>query len=386
MSATSRAPRHRLLATSLSLALVFSIGQLACTDDPEPSAPPATVTPAPKVSVFEELLGLIPDTEETRHEVVINDFERLRRQRNITAPANPGDQAQKETYIGELARPPFSFLSPTFISGLDQYARRFAFLEQYLGYRRVDQDISAGLPPGRFEAVRGQFDPADAERVISSCGDCPEPQRGQSQGVPYYSWGEDFQTDLRNRLAPPAFDSLGRGGRVAVTDQYVFRTVWTEGIEAMIGAWKGAPSLRNDEGFRLAAQGIERLDMHSVYLTDRTQSRDAVEGTGDPPSGPPAPVLEPYTVLGVGSGYDSPDAVFTAIVLVHDTEEAAARNAQLLPQRIRAAYSVAAKEPWLNRFPNIEVKATGRVVEAKFQGSVIGPQFLFVRDPLLLHR
>ena len=58
-------------------------------------------------------------------------------------------------------------------------------------------------------------------------------------------------------FAPPAFDRLGRGGRIMVQREYVYRTLMTESMEGLIDARLGErPTLRDVEEFRLLAEGF----------------------------------------------------------------------------------------------------------------------------------
>jgi hypothetical protein len=369
------------------------------------AAQQARSQPSPGASdapgVCEELLGIIPDTPQTRQAIAVSDYDRMRRHFGIAPPEEPSDDAQREAHFEALAQVPRGGAPSTFLSGLDLFGH-FLILAGYLGYRRVDQDIVAGLPPGRYEAVRGAFDPAAAEREIVACAGCPPPDREQYLGVAYYSWDEDFHQNLSIRLSPPAFDQLGRGGRIAVTDEYVFRALWTGGLRQMISAWRGGPSLRADPDFRLLARGLDSAGAYTAYLTDRTQgpalaaealaevalaepaTRMRVEAAWNPPAG--AAVLEPYVLLGVGVGRDSAGEPYTAVVLVHATEQAARENVDLLRRRIGETVSVRDDTPWSRRFTSVDAGSDSRVLVAMPRGSAIGAQFLYFQDPLLLHR
>ncbi len=360
-------------------------------------------TPQPP-GPLEQLLAFLPDTAETRRSVEMADFDRLRRAHGIQPPADPGNQAQKEAYLAALntaLRKGASGVFGGFASGLGPYAST-ATIERYLGYRRVDQDALAGAPPNTFEVVRGQFDPAAAERAISGCTreDCPIPvTRPQAQGVIYYRWGEDFEQRLRDRLTPPANDQLGRGGRIHVNEQMLLRTLGTPGMEQMLAVWKtGNGSLRQVEEVRLAARGLDRLGAHGGFLTNDTQDkgdgaaeitaappdrRAAVEAAWNPPAG--APLLAPYVYVAAGPGWEN-GTPYTYIILVHADSQAAQENAALLTRRIAETNSARTGKLWKDRVEGVETKVDGRVLEVKLKGATFGPDFLIARDPLLLHR
>jgi hypothetical protein len=391
-----------LLPVSLGLASVARL--IAAVATPAARAGDTPTQPTEDAVAYENLLGLIPDTAETRELVMITELNRIRRQFGIATPEDASDPAQEQIFINALVAHvvPFGVVAPPFLTGIYRFGG-ITVHERYLGFRRLDQAILAGTSSLLYEAVSGRFDPEAAERAISECADCPPPVREQFEQVPYYSWGEDFEARLSRRLAPPAFDTLGRGGRVVVTEQYVFRTVWTEGIQQMIAAWRLGGSLRDSESFQQMAQGFARSNAYNLYITDRTQgpemasralasAREArdpdqlrmVEAAWSPPPG--VAVLEPYILPGAGLGRDSAGEPFTAIVLVHTTEQAANDNVELLRRRVAEARSARADKPWSEVFSSAEIAAEGVVLVAALRGSLVGASFLLMRDPLLLHR
>ncbi len=402
----NRAPNTRTAATPAASVTPGAAGPTAA-----PSAGRASPTPAP-LGVFAAMLQLVPDTPETRQQTTVDDYARVRQTFNIAAPADPAKLDQKQAYLAALNEKAGHSLAPTFLSGLDAPARQTATLETYLGYRHVDQDLAAGLPPRVYEALRGQFDPQAAAQQIAAwdqrkqdpgngCPDCPPTQTASFNGVPYYSWGDDFAAGIRFRLAPPAFDQLGRGGRVAVEPQLVLRALWTEGLQQMIAASQGGPSLAANADFRLAAESLERLGTFGAFFTTRTQGPDqaaAALATGDlkpeertkigtawnPPAG--TPVLAPYTLIAAGVGQGQDGQPFTGIVLVHASELAAQQNAALLPQRIAQTSSLANGQPWSSLLPHVQTSVSGRALLVTLADTGIGPEFLLRNDPLLLHR
>jgi hypothetical protein len=201
---------------------------------------------------------------------------------------------------------------------------------------------------------------------------------------------------LDKRLSPPAFDQLGRGGRIAVTDQYVFRADWTDGINQLLGTYKGTHSLASNPDYVLAAKSIVRLSGVNAYITNETQGPDqaakAIATSADPKlyetawtPGPREPLLVPYTVVAAGGGLDKNGQLFTCIALVHASEQDAKQNADLLKQRIANARRVTGRY-WSSEIPSVQTTVVGRVLEVKLPGAVIGARFLYQQDPLLLHR
>jgi hypothetical protein len=143
-------------------------------------------------------------------------------------------------------------------------------------------------------------------------------------GLTLYSWGSDFQQDLRNRLEPPVFDALGRGGHYVLSDAHVLRTLWSEGALEMIDAWQDdAPSLADDAAWRSAAQQIEALGAFSA-----TFSRDdgiaaelqALKERSGVTYGVEPEALTPPAVDALANGRDEAGAPYTALVRVYRTE------------------------------------------------------------------
>ncbi len=308
----------------------------------------------------------------------------------------------------------------------------------------VDQSLLAGVGPQQWEVLRGRFNPDATEQALSACsGECIPPDvREEYQGVTFYSWGEDFKGNLRARLKPPAFDKQGRGGRVAVQDQYIFRTLWTDGMKGLIDASLGHhPSLADAEEFRLMAKELSELGAYSIFLSNDTQSMSDLDSltvtlTGEPGAydwlvnddemrrkykvffwdsggrsvrvqldspleevqqirqGLQQSPLRPYQAFGTGRGLDA-DGRYIGVVLVHTNEELAGENAALLRQRIEETLNLAHSKPWRETvdLESMEIRAEGRLLLARLplpdQEKARGiPTFdtAFTLDALLLHQ
>ena len=376
-------------------------------------------------SVYVELLDLIPDNSNARASVILIDYVRVRESQGIESiPDLPNSAEVRDSLVdllGFLTGVSLWGYGPTFLSGGNAAGiGESAILPYNVGYSiaDVDQDIRAGLPPEQYTAARGRFDPQRTEQAIQRCGDCPASATGEYRGVSY-ARGEDFADidfDLRN--AAPAFDSLGRGGRLAVLDRYVLRTLWTQGLEDMVDASRGGRSLATNPDFRAAAAALEELGNYTVWLSTRTQSVDHLRdayldphlGTGldvaefASPPGPGVVVLQPYAVLGLGVGADG-DGPFLTVVLVHDTEAQAMDNVGLLlPRRVAEEDSLffsrrflVSNDPrapvrhgpaWSELIERIDARAEGRLLIAKLRVTLRVPsadRFFVQLGPLRLH-
>ena len=224
--------------------------------------------------------------------------------------------------------------------------------------------------------TKGRFDP----RKIEGCSDCPSADRVEYEGVEFYSWGKDLHGNLREGLSPPAFDQLGRGGRIAVSDSLVYRTVETPGIETLIRTHQGKEDpLADDEDLALAAGRLDDLGLFSALLIGHAEFfsaedvlddlclnlyseqcdriRDRVANVGS---------LTEYEVLGAGAGRDD-DGLFNAVVLVYRDDDDAERNARQFEERLEDGTSLFANRRWSELIPDGDVTAEGRTVVAKLR-------------------
>ena len=377
----------RKLVNSSVLAILTAVTVLslaACGGGTEPSG-------------FLDLLGTIPDTPETRGWVQVNDYQRFRDTFDIQLP---GPEAGEEALMDYLLRPidmP-QFFGP-FISGYGQFAPQALERRRYLGFdlRDVHRSAEAG-PPKALEVVQGNFDPGVTALALEACTECEAPEETDRHGINFYSWGEDFRIDPQKKLAHPAFDHLGRGGRIAVLDGFVFRTGGTAGMRNLIDTSVGRrDSLADVEEFRLLAAGLDELNAYSGLLTDMTQGFDeTVEALMDAFGGEvptlkaqleAEPLLRPYDAFATGAGRDN-RGQYMVVVLVHSSDRAAQRNVELLRQRIEETQSLWINQPWSDFFEKMEIRAEGSVLLAKLWGErtrSLWLNFIFQRDPLLLH-
>ena len=415
-------------------------------------------------SVFLELLGTIPDTSGELtlfpgQVVLINDYARAREVFDIQVPGPNADRDELVQYLGAFTRDTSPrMVTEPFVSGFSDRGLTQLDRPRYLDFdiRQVDQTVEAGLIGPFLEVVRGRFNPAATDRAIKACpkqlqempvtevktvverlgstgrrekitlsqarqikenvsvGDqieviifqeCLAPDLRERQGVSFYSWGPEEYGNLNDRLFPPAFDGEGRGGRIAVFDNYVFRTVETPGMNALIDAYQGSRrSLADVEEFRLLAQGMSTLEAYSILLSDVT--KDVGEGSvievwlsgNETPLErvrmvelrETFPILRPYQVIGTGAGRDEAGE-YMAVVLVHADESSAAENAELLRRRFLEAPPLPSwdQEPFNGIVTSVEAQTDGRVLLAKVRGEDLGARWIlwfYQEYPLLPHQ
>jgi hypothetical protein len=225
----------------------------------------------------------------------------------------------------------------------------------------VDQWITAGSgvspgpnqPPLAFHAARGDFDPVALDARLKECSACPAASVEDRHGWRIYPWGGDNEVDQSRGFKPPMFDQFGRGGRLAVSEGVVMRALSTPDIQPMVDAADGTGSLAYNDDFRLAAEGLQRLEAWTARLTER-----------DPAASVPdqefldllasEELLRPYAVLAHGDGYEG-NKRYVAVALVHRTPEDAAESARRLPGRVgpaQRAFAYMDEQARLQQGPN----------------------------------
>ena len=391
---------------------------------PRPSSNPSGLpTPAPTASLSlppspklqKTLPGLLefvqlPPAGENWGFVYLNDYERMREAHGIQAPEMDAAIADVDAYLTRI----FEETGATgpWLSGYHPRARQ----AQEAGYLRfdignVDYSISAedpswgGDPARTLEAMTGRFDPEAIDRLLADCAECPEPQVLEHGGIEFYSWGKDFERDFQMVLQPPAFDYLGRGGRIAVRDSLVLRTIETEGMRHLIDAHLGnLDSLSDDPDMALATGVLDGLGVYSALLIGDVEPFEAqslcdlVDDCDEEGleklrlalgMATPEPRRDRYSLLGTGVGHDG-DGLYTVLVFVYENEDVAERNIGAFREGMLAeGYSlIGDNKPWSEVFPKSEVWNDGRALIAKlrtenrwiFLGMVVNRESLLMWD------
>ncbi len=349
------------------------------------------------------LLALVPDTSETRQFVAVNDYAKARDAFAIPLPGDSADEEDISDYIAAVLSGQTGVMPGPWISGFSEHGFAFPDNREHLGFdvRNVEFSIMAGFPPGVLEVVKGRFNPQATERVIEGCSECPPPERKEVEGTEFYSWFGDHEMSLQDRLRPPAFDALGRGGRIAVLDSLVFRTVETPGMRALIRTFRGKEdSLADDSDLALAAEKMDSLEVYSGLLIGDTASLGAdavIEGLcanvssrecrqiEDAITGGVGP-LDEYEALGAGVGRDE-DGTFNAVIFVYGSEDAAKRNARQFEELLEQGESILARRSWSEIVLDADVWAEDRTVIGKLRSisPALWVQAVHARDSLYMH-
>ncbi len=371
-----------IIGLGLSIA-VLAILLTGCSVEPDPNpsngTDSSTTTSSEQGGPFFDLMKLIPLTEDSRSILSFNGYRLAREANGIQAPAEDASDQDLEEYLRELGST--GLAAGPWISG---YTREsMTQLEQkYLGFGVVDveRSILAGEPPYTLEAVSGRFDPETTDASLAACAECDKPEVQEHLGVKFYSWGADYTPDLKKRLQPPAYDVLGRGGRIAVLDSVVFRTLGTAGMRSLIRTYGGnRDSLADDPDLALAAGALQKLGAYSALLvgdverfTDPLDSLLSAEEQAqlqkmrDQLQMEAGTTSEKYSVLGAGVAKDS-DGFVTILVFVYEDEGAASRKVQDFEERLANGQSMLTGQPWTEYFPESEVWNDGRALIARLR-------------------
>ena len=332
----------------------------------------------------------------TKEDLSPDDLARVREVFDIRVPRSDNkdtiaeymnDLVVRETRDGELETT--GIRQAPYISGLHDWSVKVLENSRHLAFdiRDIDQTVMVGQPPNILEIVRGEFDPEATEDAIYDCSECERADIEERGGIEYYSWGDGLDWDLQRKLSPPAYDQFGRGGNLAVLEDYVFRTLEKRGMERLIDTYLGErDSLADNEDFLLMAETLDEMGVYSAYLTDDVEVWD--ENNFDDVLSDLGSVtqeeyerlrrryldedtlLNPYDALAAGVGQDE-DGLFTAIVLVYDNVEDTEDDVQYLEESIldwiEDGDSMFTGRPWSDYFDDFEIASEGRVLQVKLR-------------------
>ncbi|MDA1279734.1 MAG: hypothetical protein O3B95_06775 [Chloroflexi bacterium] len=387
------------------------------------------------ISPFELMLGHLPDNEESRQEVQVVDVMRLRDGFGITRPGDDATSDEVFEHVIEMLEQSFNILgtqitrhlgtrgTDLWLSGLRGIDTNETTYDS-LGFdaRSIDQIGAFGDHTYGREILLGSFDPKTTSDHLAACDDCLPHDVVSHSEVDYYAWGEDFKQSLHLRLAKPAFDDLGRGGRILIKDGLAAWTLSNELMEQIIDASAGLqPSLADDPAYLLAAEllwkygavnakfvgvnlsaGAAPVHVQEAWdngLTRNTTIEEVEKQLAE------AHLLLPFEVAAAGIAFPSePGGVPpTYVVLVHTSEKEAEENSERLRQRIESdtrLYGSVVGRPalsdggttttWGEYFNNYEVWTEGTAVVLKVTagqrgGNLVNQLVWDLGSPFLVH-
>lgn len=224
---------------------------------------------------FVRLLEAIPDTPETRRQVWLNDFRHMWKYLEEQGIARSGKDDPPDAFkraIGDLVGQgpaqglmPWPDSAPFIAGGTDYFSVDQLYGDSGVDIRNAELAAKTGKGP-RFEGLSleteelevalGDYVPEDILNRLEECAACVPHMIREYAGIGYFAWGDDFQGEFSNRLSPPWFDHLGRGGRVAVFDGELVRALSTAGIESLFDARLGRTATLADDSDIVTAASI----------------------------------------------------------------------------------------------------------------------------------
>ncbi len=341
---------------------------------------------APTVTgtVYEELLALIPDTDETRRLAMladhagVMDFLGL----ELPEPGGPEDEVlDLFEEINEVAQQRgFAPEFPMWPSQSRDYISVIQDRFQYVGFEHwgVFQTAHAGVAPRTYDIAFGDFDPQRTTDALAAC-DCDQPDVREHSGVDYYAWGPEFIGEIEKRHGPPLYDHVGRGPRLLVREGEAFYSISNEVMEDLIGvSVDDIPSLADHTEYVEVARALASLGlMRNMTFVGTGLSADEVTdfSSGDQTlfqqTIRTVGLMREFGVAATGIGFDGEEA-FTALVIANPDEETAEFNAERLIDRVwNVPVSSRSDDTLSDQLSRVEVAHEGDLVIAR----------LYFRDP-----
>jgi hypothetical protein len=286
----------------LTLVLLTAVLLLSCGAK-EGREPPMPLPPPPNPG-WPALLLTVPDTNDARRLIVLNDYEALRKLAGEDAPKDPATVAEyrrKVLVSGNAAM-------PSHISGLGQYFGPYLWVAQ-VGFHggQVDADVQFGQPPNDVEAMRGRFDVNAIDSAIDRDTSAVRPSltKTMREGASVYTWGDDNRVDVKNRsvLRP-----LGRGERLAVKNNLLVWAHSTASLNDAVDAAAGEkPSLADAGDVKALLGQLSNQAVYTVLMSNEALTPDLMDVVSRDPSAVREArdasfreALLPYTMLGIG--------------------------------------------------------------------------------------
>jgi hypothetical protein len=238
----------------------------------------------------------------------------------------------------------------------------------------VDLTILSGSAETTFEVLRGRFDLTEIEHAVRNDETWKEQLEQESRkGLDYYTWAEDYATNL---LARSGVRPTGRGGRMHATSEVVFWTHGTGEMHDLIDvATDQSLALATNEDFRLLAKAMDEEGVYAGFLSDVTLDVEdhiypLIGGIGLPLDTYLALqdrfeslALDPFDAFGIGVSYDGSD-YFAVISVVYDDERGAEDNVLAAGRIFVDGSSLSRDRRWTEYLRNPEVRVNGRILIA----------------------
>lgn len=323
------------------------------------------------------MLSLVPDTEDARRLVVINDFAAARDALGLEQPDAGDDEAIAE-HVVEFARA--GVTEPSEISGWGSV--QFDAWRDELGFSPIDieQDVTAGASPELIQALVGRFDRQAVEEALESDPTWSDAlETAEHDGTEYWQWGQDSDMDLE-RISPAR--RRGESARMALIDDTLLWARSTASIERLIDAADGGDSLADDDAFSDMAAALDEAEAYAAVLSDEPIPPDPRATPAQRARG--GPTLGPYLAYGSGAAGEADDRLMI-LVLAHADDEAAEDNVARLRDVVEEGVSRSTRRPWRDVLDIADLRADGRLVVAVLRTEQPGlwATHVFQRDSLL---
>ncbi len=355
------------------------------------------------------LLATLPDTADTRHEIIFNDFAAVADTLGIDSPgrnatrddfieymmtltigdvAEPGslddlDPAERRVRSTHVRAAPWGFNIQHMVG--DEYLEAW-YTAFGLSILDVDREATAGRPPNAIFIWEGAIDPAEVEAAVTSDPDWSADLNtySHSSGYDYWCWGDDplaINIDRRDSVR-----LLGQGGCLAAFDGMAIRTISRESMQAALTTAGGnAGSLADVEALSLAAEALDEAGTYAAYLSmdvgGFAAGPNAAAMAGD------AGFLDLYQAVALGPAVEADGTELLVVVFVYADEASAATNAATFESLVTTGTSGVNRHPWAEILTIRSIEARGRVVVGVFDADAAVRLWLVApssRDTLIL--
>ena len=260
--------------------------------------------------------------------------------------------------------------------------------KETLGFTKdeVSYTIYAGsLPMDYYQAVLGEFSWEDIDNAARTGPGNDDVMIYTYAGHDFYSWGEDrdMRMSKRSNIRP-----LGRGHRLAISGNFLFWVMWTDGMQDMIDAYeRNIPSLADNENYQLLAEKLEEFGTVNAFFSSESHSlahyyeltpRGNLEKNSDSPMVKTLiegldyeyPLIS-YLALATGAGKDE-NGYYMVIILLNNSANIAKENSKILKKRINTINLVVPEDiSWKDIIDKMEVGCDGRFTTAKLYGKAV---------------
>ena len=350
--------------------------------------------PAEEAAVFEALLARLPDNEHTRVYAQLFDQTGTMELLGLEPPAPDASPEDVEEFFSglPLVRPAnveagktFRFTNWPAVMGqhspLFDWYPYVAFSPWSVDYHATTNNPFGAERTTTYDVAIGDFNPQATSDALANCG-CDQPDLNDYDGYTYYSWREEFEQDLRDRLAPPLYDYVGRGPRVMVTEGEAIWSLANAAVENYIDVRNDVQlSLADDPDYLAAARWLASMGT-PIDMTFAAREMGVLDDPSGVLNSPQfqemfghAPLLKKFSMAASATVYDG-ERTLSGLVVVHDDPETAEANAELLRERIEILVG--------DSVELVEIEANGRFLLARAQVSR-GNLFSLVINTLVIH-